>query len=459
MRSVLLLLLFLSLSSAYAEEEAISVRLRTQKSLTPVYLDCLASEDSLFDTTYMEELEKILLFDLRHAGKIQVAARTASRQELSTKAFFGRLRDDASWQQEGIAYVIQWRVQGKQLKARLNGTVSGKSQGVDKLSLTGHLSEDRRSIHLLADALHKEMFGVNGIASTRILYCCKMRARPSPGEDAKDVSEVWECDYDGHNPHQITRGGLFCVTPSYVRSLPGSASGHAFYVSYQTGQPKIYLSPLYQWQPQRLTLLAGNQLMPVMSPSRDHIAFICDAAGTPDLFLQSFSPETGPVGKPMQIFTSNYATQASPSFSPDGQQIAFVSNKDGSPRIYVMDVPHSIQQMRAPKPTLISKRNRENTAPTWSPDGSKIAYSSKTDGTRQIWIYDLHKQEEWQLTDGNGHKENPSWAPDSQHLVFNSVNGHRCELYLVNLHQADVVRISQGPGEKRYPAWDPAWRP
>jgi TolB protein len=124
-----------------------------------------------------------------------------------------------------------------------------------------------------------------------------------------------------------------------------------------------------------------------------------------------------------------------------------------------MDVPHSIQQMRAPKPTLISKRNRENTAPTWSPDGSKIAYSSKTDGTRQIWIYDLHKQEEWQLTDGNGHKENPSWAPDSQHLVFNSVNGHRCELYLVNLHQADVVRISQGPGEKRYPAWDPAWRP
>jgi len=48
--------------------------------------------------------------------------------------------------------------------------------------------------------------------------------------------------------------------------------------------------------------------------------------------FQEFHPETGGVGKPVQLFSFPKATQASPTFSPDGSRVAFVSDKDGSPR-------------------------------------------------------------------------------------------------------------------------------
>jgi TolB protein len=168
------------------------------------------------------------------------------------------------------------------------------------------------------------------------------------------------------------------------------------------------------------------------------------------LFMQEFNPENGESGKPVQLFSYPRSTQASPTFSPDGSKIAFVSDKDGSPRIYLLPAVHF--EKRA-TPTLLTKKNIENSCPSWSPDGKKIAFSAKTKGTRQIWIYDFDAGEEWQLTDGTGNKENPSWAPDSQHLVFNSTDGHVSELYLVNLNQPDVIKISSGPGVKHYPSW------
>ena len=160
--------------------------------------------------------------------------------------------------------------------------------------------------------------------------------------------------------------------------------------------------------------------MPAVSQQRDKVAFISDVTGNPDLFLQNFSPEKGAIGKPQQIFSARQATQGSPAFSPDGSRVAFVSDKDGSAKIYVIQIPEPGASLKDIKATLISKANRENSAPTWSPDGTKLAYCSKTSGDRQIWIYDFNTKKEKQITQGTGHKENPSWAPNSLHLVFNS---------------------------------------
>ena len=120
---------------------------------------------------------------------------------------------------------------------------------------------------------------------------------------------------------------------------------------------------------------------------------------------------------------------------------------------------HYIIDLTFPEPNkscrLITRQNRENVTPSWSSDGTKLAYSSKTDGVRQIWIYDFDKDEEWQLTKGGQNKENPLWAPDGLHVVYNTEEKEMGDLYIVNLNQAGAVKITSGNGKKRFPAWEP----
>ena len=78
-----------------------------------------------------------------------------------------------------------------------------------------------------------------------------------------------------------------------------------------------------------------------------------------------------------------------------------------------------------------------------------------TNNVRQIWTYDFQKNEERQMTQGGGNKENPTWAPNSLHLIFNSTGHSGSELYLINLNQPEAVKITNGPGEKRFPNWEP----
>ncbi len=185
-----------------------------------------------------------------------------------------------------------------------------------------------------------------------------------------------------------------------------------------------------------------------LSLQKDKIAYISDARGNPDLFVQSFNIHQGAVGKPYQLFASPGSAQASPSFSPDGKKIAFVSDKDGCPRIYTISLESSNRDIQ-----LITKRNKENICPSWSPDGKKLAYSAKTNGIRQIWLYDFTTGEERQLTYGQGIKENPSFAPNSLHVVFNITEGEQTNLCIMHIEQKEFTKISEGSGVKHYPTW------
>jgi TolB protein len=254
----------------------------------------------------------------------------------------------------------------------------------------------------------------------------------------------------------LTHNNGYCITPCYIPPKPENLSGHYFYVSYLNGQPKIYVASLREGNDRQFLYLRGNQLMPAVSSQRDKLAFINDITGNPDLFLQLFTPEAGPIGKPRQIFSAVNATQGTPAFSPDGKWLAFVSNKDGSPRVYILEIPPAGANLKNLTLKLISKANRESSAPAWSPDGSKLAYCAMTKNVRQIWIYDFDKKKERQLTHGTGNKENPTWAPNSLHLVFNSTGSSGSELYMINLNQPEAVKITSGPGEKRFPSWERA---
>jgi len=441
MQKILFSLLFPLLLFSYDLE----VALPTRPQKTELYISKLHVPESAFDWRYFEELRDVLAFDLRNNGCSTVIS---NRAELDETFAWPEVREQFNvglWKKERIPYVLAVQVFKNRLQLIAFNIEKGVSKKYADFLISGKIEEDRRLIHQLADTVQKDLFGVDGIASLQILYSKRCKV----GDDW--ASEIWIADSDGMNARRVLKEKGYCMSPGFFS--PQIAKGDEFYyTSFGEGQSKIYRASLQAPVGEAMISLRGSQVLPAMNKQGSQMAFIADAAGRPDLFIQNLGSNGQVVGKPRQLYSASQATQASPTFSPDGKQIAFVSDKDGPPRIYLINVVGP-KETKKQQPRLLTKKNRENTSPSWSPDGTKLAYSAKVDGVRQIWVYEFATEEEIAVTTGPDNKENPSWAPDSLHLVYNTENEDESELYRTHWAQREPILISQGPGQKRFPCF------
>ncbi|MBV6434415.1 MAG: Protein TolB [Bryobacteraceae bacterium] len=112
--------------------------------------------------------------------------------------------------------------------------------------------------------------------------------------------------------------------------------------------------------------------------------------------------------KPVQ-FTTSAGLDAGASFSPDGSSIAYSSDKSGHFEIYVRQLTPGGQEL------AITNDGKENLEPTWSPDGSRIAYYSRAG--RGIYAVPALGGTPRRIT---GFGAQPSWSADSTRIVFRS---------------------------------------
>jgi dipeptidyl aminopeptidase/acylaminoacyl peptidase len=97
----------------------------------------------------------------------------------------------------------------------------------------------------------------------------------------------------------------------------------------------------------------------------------------------------------------------------------------------------------------------------WSPDGSKIAYTSTKDGREQeIFVFDLNDPHQWpRLTfsqDSYLWNQYPTWSPDGKRIAFSSDRGH------LSLFTEIWVMSADGSGAKNLgngilDSWAPVW--
>jgi TolB protein len=117
----------------------------------------------------------------------------------------------------------------------------------------------------------------------------------------------------------------------------------------------------------------------------------------------------------------------SPAWSPDGNWLAYVSFESRNSTVYV-------QQVRTGQRQLVSARVGINGAPSWSPDGRKLALTlGGSNGNPDIYVLDLATQKLTRLTDDPAIDTEPVWAPDGHSLFFTSDRGGGPQIYQIGL--------------------------
>jgi TolB protein len=96
--------------------------------------------------------------------------------------------------------------------------------------------------------------------------------------------------------------------------------------------------------------------------------------------------------------------------------------------------------------------------PTWSPDGSKIAYHSGHGEYQSysIWVVNADGSGKVKITEDPVHGLWPSWSLDGSQIAFNNVvnDAGKCEIYLVNPDGSGLKKVTSGPNDV-LPKWAP----
>ncbi len=124
----------------------------------------------------------------------------------------------------------------------------------------------------------------------------------------------------------------------------------------------------------------------------------------------------------------------SPSWSPDGSSLAYVSFEQRLPTVYV-------QTLKTGDRHVVSAHAGVNQAPAWSPDGKKLALVLSTrDGNLDIYVLDLTSQVLTRITDDPGIDTEPQWSKDGQSIYFTSDRAGGPQIYKVGIKPGDKPR-------------------
>jgi len=157
--------------------------------------------------------------------------------------------------------------------------------------------------------------------------------------------------------------------------------------------------------------------------------------------------------------TSNY-NDIQPSYSPDGTQIAFVSDREGQSDIYIMDA-NGLNSQRVGH-TLAYYA----TSPTWSPDGQQLAFIQQeiTGLEADVFIMTIVTGERRRLVQRRSMDDFPSWQGDT--IVMQALDDNPFVLRLVRM-DSDGQNVEAITGHNQrslnplefYFAGDPALSP
>ena len=148
--------------------------------------------------------------------------------------------------------------------------------------------------------------------------------------------------------------------------------------------------------------------------------------------------------------TQNGTINVAPSWTPDGRGILYTSYKAGNPDLYLYDLVKGQER-------VLSRRFGLNLGASWSPRENFIALTVSTDkGDSEISLIDDHGAVVQRLTGSWGINVSPSWSPDGKQIAFASSRGGTPQIYIMDRTGKGVRRLTYEGNYNTSPAWSPA---
>jgi len=230
-----------------------------------------------------------------------------------------------------------------------------------------------------------------------------------------DRSDIFVMNADGTGLSNLTAS-----TPDFVADNPAwSPDGTrlAFtLMSVTGGAANIYVMDVLTAPDSAWTYTPEWKAQPVWSPDGRYIAYGVSTSNWDIWLLDAASGQTWPLAD------SPFDDQ-SPAWSPDGR-LAYVSWVDSalSAEIFVMDIAAGADgQVRGWNQRRLTDNTAMDSQPSWSPDGSQIAFVSNRDNG-YFDVYTMNTNGDAgsvrRLTYSDGPETSPQWSPDGSQLVF-----------------------------------------
>jgi Tol biopolymer transport system component/imidazolonepropionase-like amidohydrolase len=133
-----------------------------------------------------------------------------------------------------------------------------------------------------------------------------------------------------------------------------------------------------------------------------------------------------------------------PAVSPDGAQVAFAALGD----LWVVSASGPAEAA----PTRLTSDRFIETDPTWSPDGTRLAFSTDRDGTMDLWVRDIRSGSERKLA---SRAMSAAWSPDGSRVAFLDPEA---QLQIVDVASGQVRLAHERLNEPGRPSWSPDGR-
>jgi dipeptidase D len=150
--------------------------------------------------------------------------------------------------------------------------------------------------------------------------------------------------------------------------------------------------------------------------------------------------------------TAGEANSIAGPWSPDGTRIAYTTFGLTTSDIWVMNADGSGQV------NLTNTPDVDEGFPAWSPDGTHIAYTTRRDGNNEIYVMRADGTNPARWTDNPADDFAPTWSPDGTMIAFVSDRDREAgiyDLYIMDVVSTAVRKLTDDEAIDYSPAWSP----